>query len=116
MPADRLFPVCVVLLVSCLLLGGGTRTGFLSDALIQLGAIPVLLMGLYRLPDLRSARQVQWGLLFCMAVVLLPVLQLIPLPPSLWIALPTGEAETEAFRLLGQDLPWMPLSASPNAT
>jgi O-antigen ligase len=116
MPTDRLFPACIALMVACLLLGGGTRAGFLSDAIIQLAAIPVLLMGLYRLPDLPSARHLRWPLLFCLAMVLVPVLQLIPLPPSVWTALPTGEAAAETFQLLGRELPWMPLSASPDAT
>jgi O-antigen ligase len=103
-------------MVSCLLLGGGTRAGFLSDAVIQLAAIPVLLMGLYRLPDLPSARHVRWVLLFCLAMILVPVLQLIPLPPGVWTALPSGEGVAEAFQLLGRELPWLPMSVSPDAT
>ena len=40
------FSLCAFLLVCALLLGGGTRGGFLSDAILELIAIPILLLGL----------------------------------------------------------------------
>src|SRR5262245_21543973 len=80
---------CAVLLVTCLTLGGGTSAGFLSDVVLQFVAVPVLLVCLWRLWDLAaSARHARWELLFCVAVVLVPLLQLVPLPPQLWTALP----------------------------
>jgi O-antigen ligase len=116
MPAVRLSFAYGAVLVSCLVLGGGTRPGFLSDVAIQLLAIPLLVMALARLarlPSRQGARGVLW---FCLALVLVPVAQLVPLPPELWTALPGREAAAEAFRLLGRDLPWMPISLSPRAT
>jgi O-antigen ligase len=41
---------------------------------------------------------------------------LIPLPPWLWTALPNREVSAEAFHILGQKIPWMPISVSPHAT
>ena len=117
MPTDhRLLVVCAAAVVSCLLLGGGTRPGFLSDVIIQLFAIPLLLMALLRLARLPSLKGVRWALWFCLAVVLVPVGQLIPLPPEVWRALPNRDAAMEAFQLLARDLPWMPISLSPRAT
>jgi O-antigen ligase len=116
MPVDRLFLVCAVVMVCCLLFGGGTRPGFLSDVIIQLLAIPLLAMAFHRLAGLPSARHLRWALLFCLAIVLVPLLQLVPLPPELWTALPNREPAVEAFRLLGRELPWMPISMSPHAT
>lgn len=116
MPTVRLYFAHTAVLVFCLLLGGGTRAGFLSDVAIQLLAIPLLLMALLRLakpPSLKGARGVLW---FCLAVVLVPLAQLVPLPPEIWTALPNREAAADAFRLLGRDLPWMPVSISPRAT
>ena len=104
------------LLVGCLLLGGGTRVGFLSDALLQLFAIPLLLTCIWRLLDLPSVKHVRWVLAFSCAVALVPLIQLIPLPPQLWTSLPNREASIAAFALLGQELPWMPISVSPHAT
>jgi len=116
MPTVRLFFAYTLVLVASLVLGGGTRAGFLSDVAIQLLAIPLLLIALLRLarlPSLHSARGALW---LCFAVVLVPAAQLVPLPPEAWTSLPNREAAAEAFRLLGRDLPWMPMSLSPRAT
>jgi O-antigen ligase len=116
MAVDRLFLVCVAVVVSCLLLGGGTRPGFLSDVVVQLAAIPLLLMALRRLAGLSSVRGARWTLLFCVALVLVPLIQLVPLPPVLWTALPNREALQQAVAFAAADMPWMPVSVSPRAT
>jgi hypothetical protein len=38
------------------------------------------------------------------------------LPPGLWAHLPGREAITETYRLIGRDVPWLPLTMSPTAT
>ena len=116
MSTDRLFLLCTIVLVASLLLGGGTRTGFLSDAVIQLLAIPLLLIAARRLAALPSLKGGRWALALCLAIALIPALQLVPLPPSVWTALPGRAPAMEAFQLMGQALPWMPLSLSPRAT
>jgi O-antigen ligase len=116
MPTERLFLLCTVLVVACLVLGGGTRTGLLSDAVIQLLAIPLILIAVGRIAGLPSRKGARWPLVVCLAIVLVPALQLVPLPPDVWTTLPGREPAMEAFRLLGQELPWMPLSLSPRAT
>jgi O-antigen ligase len=108
-------------LLAALLLGGGTRGGFLSDALLQLLAIPLLLWSASRLGDLfwrqrAKVRQLRWEFIFCVAVVLVPLIQLVPLPPALWTLLPHREPLIASFESLGQSLPWLPISVSPNAT
>ena len=113
--------LCALLLVACLVLGGSTYAGFLSDAVLQLLSIPLLMYALWRLPaSLSSGSQPSRGiwtvLALCLAAVLLPVLQLLPLPPSIWTHLPGREPVITAFGLIGQDLPWMPLSLTPRAT
>src|SRR5262245_3564986 len=108
---------CAALLVACLTLGGGTSAGFLSDVVLQLLAVPVLLVCLWRLLDVpSSARHARSELLFCVAVVLVPLLQLAPLPPQLWTALPNRQLLVGTFELLERDLPWMPISVLPHAT
>jgi O-antigen ligase len=112
-------------LLAALLLGGGTRGGFLSDALLQLLAIPLLLLSASRLGDLfwrnrAKFRQLRWEFIFCLAVVLVPLIQLVPLPPALWTLLPYRAPLIASFDDLGQGvghgLPWLPISVSPNAT
>src|SRR6202161_3476646 len=116
-------------LLAALLLGGGTRGGFLSDALLQLLAIPLLLLSASRLCDLfwrhrAKFRQLRWELIFCLAVVLVPLIQLVPLPPVLWTLLPDRAPLIASYDSLGlsgnglsgNGLPWLPISVSPNAT
>src|SRR6516162_8792953 len=109
--------LCATLLVASLTLGGGTSAGFLSDVVLQLVAVPVLLVCVWRLCDAPpSARQARSELLFCAAVVLVPLLQLVPLPPLLWTTLPNRQLLVGTFELLERDLPWMPISVLPRAT
>jgi O-antigen ligase len=108
-------------LLAALLLGGGTRGGFLSDALLQLLAIPLLLVSASRLGDLfwhqrARLRELRREIVFCLAVVLVPLIQLVPLPPALWTLLPHRAPLIASFDNLGHDLPWLPISVSPNAT
>ncbi len=117
---DRLRPgyfyPCAAVVIAAIVLGGGTRSGFLSDVLLQLIAIPLLVVSVSRLSALPSLGGARVGVVFCGAVLLLPLLQLIPLPPAVWTGLPHRQAEVEAFALAGQQLPWMPISVSPRAT
>jgi O-antigen ligase len=108
-------------MVAALLLGGGTRGGFLSDAILELLAVPALLVVLSSLFDLLRGRthiprSTSWALMLCFAIVLLPLLQLVPLPPSLWTMLPGRDVIVGIFALVGEEHTWMPISVSPNAT
>ena len=108
-------------LVLCIVLGGGTRPGFLSDVLLQLCSLPLLIVSASQLFDLlstntRQRRQVRWEVIFCCAVVLLPIVQLVPLPPSLWTLLPNRAPIIATFGDLNSALPWMPISVAPNDT
>ena len=53
---------------------------------------------------------------FASALFALPALQLVPLPPDLWRALPGREVEAAALDLVGAGERWMPLSVSPPRT
>src|SRR5262249_32150178 len=61
-------------------------------------------------------KEVRLPLAFCAALALLPLLQLVPLPPFLWTALPNRGSAEAAFSLSGQSTPWMPISVSPQET
>lgn len=103
-------------MVASLVLGGGTRGGFASDALLQLIAIPLLVLALWRMRDVPAGTPGRLALWLCLAIALVPVLQLVPLPPAAWTALPRREVEAAAFELIVRELPWMPLSVAPSAT
>jgi O-antigen ligase len=111
-----LFYLCAFVMVASLTLGGGTRGGFLSDAILQLVAIPLLLVALWKMFEVALTKQMRMALGFCLTVAVLPLVQLIPLPPWLWTALPNRQPSAEALDLLGRGLPWMPISVSPQET
>jgi O-antigen ligase len=111
-----MFSLCAFVIVASLILGGGTRGGFLSDAILQLIAIPLLLVALWRLLETPLTKQMRMALFFCVAIVAIPLVQLIPLPPWLWTALPGRGPSAEAFEILGQKTPWMPISVVPHET
>jgi O-antigen ligase len=110
------FYLCAVVMVGSLTLGGGAGRGLLSDAILQLLAIPLLLVCLWRLFEVSLTRQMRLALWFCVAIAALPLLQLIPLPPWLWTALPNRQPSVEAFDIIGSAVPWMPISVSPKGT
>jgi O-antigen ligase len=110
------FYLCAVVMVASLTLGGAAGRGLLSDAILQLLAIPLLLVSLWRIFEVSLTRQMRLALWFCLAIAALPLLQLIPLPPWLWTALPNRQPSVEAFDILGLAVPWMPISVSPKGT
>ena len=113
---DPLFYACAAMIAASLVLGGATRSGFLSDVILALLAVPLLAFVVWRLLDTDITRQMRWALTFCLALIALPLLQLIPLPGWLWTILPHREISAASFALIGEDPPWMPLSVSPEAT
>ena len=111
-----LFYLCAFVVVAGLILGGGTIGGFLSDSILQLLAIPLLLVSIWKIIELPLTKQARLAVWFCIALALIPLIQLVPLPPSIWTALPNRQPSVEAFELLGKPVPWMPISVSPEAT
>jgi O-antigen ligase len=106
-------------MVLSLLLGGGTRGGFMSDSILELCAIAAFLLSLssfFTTSDSESKKSSSGALLLCLAVTILPLIQLIPLPPSIWIQLPQRDQVVAVFNLLGRGLPWLPLTVSPTST
>lgn len=106
-------------LVACLVLGGGSREGFLGDVALQVMAVPLLLWAAWRLHDVppdNGGGRAKWFLLLCLLAVALPAVHLVPLPPSVWTHLP-GRMDFEGnLRTAGLQAGWLPLSLVPRAT
>lgn len=126
--------------IAALVLGGGTKEGFLGDVLLQLLAIPLLVVALMRLrqpPGIHGTpadalpqqdptkiaagafvmpRTVVSALIFTGVLVLVLLIQLLPLPPKLWLMLPGRDVIAETFNLIDDPLPWWPISMAPEAT
>ena len=116
MPGKSTFYLTGGVLAASILLGGGTRSGFVGDVVLQLISVLLLWAALSRLIISRSAAYLKWPLGFAAAVALLPTVQLIPLPTALWSLLPGREVISETYKLIEQSQPLLPLTMSPSAT
>jgi O-antigen ligase len=99
------------LLVACVILGGATRPGYLSDASLQLLCIPVLLAAIARL-NWPTAKRIRFPLIFLGALLAVPLLQLLPLPESVWFAVP----HRQPVALLDAETIRRRISVAPHAT
>ena len=108
--------LCAFAVVAGLILGGGTTTGILFRRDPPVARNSLLLLSIWKIVELPLTKQARLALWFCVAIALVPLLQLVPLPPWLWTALPNRQPSVEAFELLGKPVPWMPISVSPEAT
>ena len=102
-------------LLACLLLGGSTRAPW-PNMTLQLGAVAILAWAALAAPRFQTGRPGAQLAVLVAAMIGLIMLQLIPLPPALWSALPGREAIAYGYDLLGQPRPWLPLSLAPYDT
>lgn len=75
-----------------------------------------MLAALWRVLDAPPNRDRRWALGFCAAVLAVPFIQLVPLPPAIWTRLPGRAFVAETFELLGRSPGWAPISMAPEAT
>jgi O-antigen ligase len=104
------------MLVGCLFLGGGTHSGFLADAILQLVSLPLICLAIIELRAAPTISHLKWPLVFVALVCALPVVQLLPLPASIWVLLPGRDVIGATYALLGGALPARPLTLSPAST
>jgi O-antigen ligase len=106
---------CGAAFAASLLFGGATQKGIASDDLVQ--AICVLAQAFALLEVGRiSARGGKPILALVALIVLIPVVQLIPLAPNLWSALPGRAPVVETYQSAGLPLPLLAISTSSWAT
>lgn len=99
----------------CLVLGGSVR-GIWANAVLQILALPIIVMALSTRSETATPRPVRQLFAICAAATGLALVQLVPLPPTIWMLLPGRGDVVQGFRMLGQPLPWLPISLSPHAT
>src|SRR6516162_5703273 len=97
--ADAFLPYTSFVVVLAMLFGGGGQ-GW-PDAVVQLAALPLLAWALFRLAPSQLDRGGQWAIVLLCAILALPLLQLIPMPASLWSGLPAAENSPQLMRRLG---------------
>lgn len=104
----------MALLLAAFLLGGGSRPDIVALLLLRPLSAVVLVYALWKYGALFWQERWMPGLVI--AIVLLPVLHLVPLPPAIWSELPGRGVVADGFRAAGMALPWQAISMNPTAT
>ncbi|MET0180503.1 MAG: O-antigen ligase family protein [Novosphingobium sp.] len=102
------------LLVLALVFGGGGSPAPLNEMALEWAALLALVIALWFATRPRSEPALGWAV--AVAVLALPALQLVPLPPGLWQDLPGRTMEAAALALVDAGGRWMPLAVSPPRT
>lgn len=105
----------VILLLAAALLGGASRLHELRLAAVQLAALPLLVIALNAMTRGGPA-PTRLAISLVAGVAALPLIQLIPLPPGLWQALPGRDQAALALDLSGVGPRWLPLTLTPDKT
>lgn len=106
----------LILVAASVVFGGASRQNELRLALVQLAAIPLLCITGFRLWESGIWRVHSRALLIVGLVIAIPLIQLIPLPPSIWQQLPNREDMITALTLSGVSPGWVPISVAPDRT
>jgi hypothetical protein len=95
---------------------GGGVTGIGATALISVLTMILLFVGiLNNIPQTFATARPSVRIVL-VGVVVLPLLQLVPLPPTVWQHLPGQDLRLEAYTLIGIADTWQPLSLTPADT
>ncbi|MDI6623111.1 MAG: O-antigen ligase family protein [Brevundimonas sp.] len=113
---DAVALASAVLLVLSFVLGGASQNHALRLALVELAALPVLVLAAGRIVQTGLWREHRLALGLTAALVAIPLIQLIPLPPAIWTGLPGRDQMVLALELAGLEPGWTPLSLTPDRT
>lgn len=95
--------------------GGASRADVAGQILVRLAAWAALIAFVVFGPGINWSRIKVPAVLLGAAIGLIAV-QLLPLPPAIWSALPGRELLAQSATVTGQPQPWRPISISPSAT
>ncbi|MBB5734131.1 O-antigen ligase [Altererythrobacter atlanticus] len=95
--------------------GAPNRIGLRFDSIVLAGAI-LLAAAVWHGALAAFQKLPFWFRLFAVLVMVLPLVQLIPLPPSVWRSFPGRETATAILDLVGAGQRYRPLSLDPMAT
>lgn len=104
-----------IFLVLVGVLGGASRRNAIPSLVIELSSLVVLVMAVRRL-DGAAWRSIAIPFVLALAALAVPVLQLVPLPPEVWTALPGRGPMADHLRLAGLPLGWAPMTMAPSET
>jgi O-antigen ligase len=106
----------VVLVAFSFVFGGASREHAIPLSLVQLAAIPLFCVAAHQVWTSGIWGRHKSALALIGAIGLVPLLQLVPLPPELWTRLPGREDLVLALQLAETPTGWSSLSVTPDAT
>jgi O-antigen ligase len=118
-PLDRQSRFTLILLIVFLgavfLFGGASRADVLSQPVARMAAVLMIVVAVMQLPA-DGWRRIRLPFAFLIALALVMIVQLIPLPPGIWASLPGHQLYAAAVS--GNALPavWRPISLTPDLT
>lgn len=101
----------VLLLLVGLLFGGGGSGAGLANMVVQLAGLAALAFHREAVLDF-FARAPRLAVVLVAVTLALPLLQLVPLPPTIWQALPGRDLVSQSYDLIGAQGAWHPFSLS----
>lgn len=113
---DAVAIAALVLLAFSFVLGGASQGHALRLALVELASLPLLVIAIGRLIQGELWREHRFALALLAAVVAVPLIQLVPLPPAVWGGLPGRDQMMLALELAEVEPGWAPLSVTPDRT
>lgn len=115
--ADRRYDYATIaFLCAALLLGGASSVGYPGRLIVQLAALPLAWVAIMRLSASAMTPPVRAGLLLLGSILLLPVIQLIPLPADLWTAMPGRGPIVDLLAAMEVEPGMLGISLAPEAT
>lgn len=106
----------VFLLGVSFVLGGASREHALRLGVIELSALPLIVLAGVIWLKYERWRGRRFATLLLAAIVALPLIQIVPLPPTIWTALPGREQLVLGLSVADLAPGWSPMSVTPDRT
>lgn len=116
LPRSMVFWLTGAVMVMTLLLGGASRGNLAQVIVLELVALPLLAYALWRFTVERRWRSLGHAGLILAILPAIPLLQMLPVPFSLWAQLPGHAAAAEAALQAGLAPEWRSISLAPVET
>lgn len=110
------FACAVLLMVVATLFGGASQGNALSLTAVEVASLPLLFVGLYLTLAGAAPKGAILPLILLALVVAVPILQLVPLPASIWTRLPGRGPVMQVLDVTRLGRPAMPFSLAPQET
>lgn len=109
------FWLLVLLFAGLWLAGGSARGDVLGQPIVRFMSCTLLVVALVA-GSRPSMAGVRFPVILLTVIALIPLVQLIPLPPGLWQSFAGRDLLAQSERLLDEPASWRPLSIAPGAT